>query len=179
MSVTTVPLRPVSKGGLWLMWIGLIALLVAGAAFAFTGTPRIGFETVKAGTGPSPTMTDVVLVKYEGKLDDGTVFDANEQAPFQVAQTAPGFAEALTRMQKGGKYKIIIPPAKGYGAEAKGPIPANSTLYFDVELLDFRSEAEVRAIMQQQQMMQQQGAPGGVPGAPGGAPGAPMPAPQQ
>ena len=174
MSVTTVPLRPVSKGGLWLMWIGLIALLAGGAAFAFTGTPKIGFETVKAGTGLSPTVADVVLVKYEGKLDDGTVFDSNEQAPMQVSQVVPGFSEALTRMQKGGKYKISIPPALGYGARAVGPIPANSTLHFTVELLDFRSEAEVRAMQQmmQQQQMQQ-------PGAPGGAPGAPMPVPQQ
>ncbi|KTE20171.1 peptidylprolyl isomerase [Sphingopyxis sp. H050] len=174
MSVTTVPLRPVSKGGLWLMWIGLIALLAAGTAFAFMGTPRIGFETVKAGTGPSPTTADVVLVKYEGKLDDGTVFDANEQAPMQVSQVVPGFSDALTRMQKGGKYKISIPSSLGYGDRAVGPIPAGSTLHFDVELLDFRSEAEVRAMQQQMQMMQQQ-----QQGAPGGVPGAPAPAPQQ
>ena len=179
MSVTTVPLRPVSKSGLWLMWFGLAALLVAGAAFAWHMTPRIGFEVVKEGTGNSPTRADVVLVKYEGKLDDGTVFDANEQAPMQVAQVVPGFSEALTRMKKGGEYKITIPPQLGYGDRATGPIPANSTLNFTVTLLDFRSEAEVRAMqqqMQQQQMMQQQmqGAPGGA--GPGGPPpGAPPP----
>lgn len=170
MSVTTVPLRPVGKGGLWLLWVGVAILIAAGSAFAFNNTPSIGFEVVKAGTGPSPTKADVVLVKYEGKLDDGTVFDANEQAPMQVAGVVPGFAEALTRMQKGGKYKITIPPKLGYGDREVGPIPANSTLHFDVELLDFRSEAEVRAMqqmMQQQQMMQ-----GGPEGA---APGAPQP----
>lgn len=68
MSVTTVPLRPVNKGGLWLMWLGVIALIVAAAAFAWHMTPRIGFEVVKEGSGPSPTRADVVLVKYEGKL---------------------------------------------------------------------------------------------------------------
>jgi FKBP-type peptidyl-prolyl cis-trans isomerase FkpA len=176
MSVTTVPLRPVGKGGLWLLWFGLAGLIAVAIAFAVHSTPRIGFEVVKAGTGASPTKADVVLVKYEGKLDDGTVFDANEQAPMQVAQVVPGFSDALTRMQKGGKYKITIPPQLGYGDRATGPIPAGSTLHFDVELLDFRSEAEVRAIqqqMQQQQMMQQQqGAPGGVPGGP--PPGAPQ-----
>ena len=177
MSVTTVPLRPVSKSGLWLMWFGLAALLVAGAAFAWHMTPRIGFEVVKEGTGNSPTRADVVLVKYEGMLDDGTVFDANEQAPMQVAQVVPGFSEALTRMKKGGEYKITIPPQLGYGDREAGPIPAGSTLNFTVTLLDFRSEAEVRAMqqqMQQQQMMQQQmqGAPGGA--GPGGPPpGAP------
>jgi FKBP-type peptidyl-prolyl cis-trans isomerase FkpA len=178
MSVTTVPLRPVSKSGLWLMWFGLAALLVAGAAFAWHMTPRIGFEVVKEGTGVSPTKTDVVLVKYEGKLDDGTVFDANEQAPMQVAGVVPGFSEALTRMKKGGEYKITIPAQLGYGDRAVGPIPAGSTLHFNVTLLDFRSEAEVRAaqqqMQQQQQMMQQQqqmqGAPGGAP-----PPGAPQP----
>lgn len=175
MSVTTVPLRPVGKGGLWLLWIGLVALLAAGAAFAWYSTPRIGFEVVKAGTGPSPTIADVVLVKYEGKLDDGTVFDANEQAPMQVAQVVPGFSEALTRMQKGGKYKISIPPQLGYGNREAGPIPAGSTLHFDVELLDFRSEAEVRQ-MQQMMQQQQQMMQGGAPGAPAGPPpGAPQP----
>lgn len=166
MSVTTVPLRPVSKSGLWLMWFGLLALLALGAAFAWHMTPRIGFEVVKEGTGASPTRADVVLVKYEGKLDDGTVFDANEQAPMQVSGVVPGFAKALKRMQKGGKYKIVIPPKLGYGAMEQGPIPANSTLNFEVELLDFRSEAEVRAMQQMMQQMQGgQGAPGG-PGAP-------------
>lgn len=182
MSVTTVPLRPVSKGGLWLMWFGLAALLVAGAAFAWHMTPRIGFEVVKEGTGASPTKADVVLVKYEGKLDDGTVFDANEQAPMQVAQVVPGFSEALTRMKKGGEYKITIPAQLGYGDRAVGPIPAGSTLHFNVTLLDFRSEAEVRAMQQQmqqqQQMMQQQQVPGGPGGAPGGPAGPPPSAPQ-
>jgi FKBP-type peptidyl-prolyl cis-trans isomerase FkpA len=178
MSVTTVPLRPVSKSGLWLMWFGLAALLALGAAFAWHMTPRIGFEVVKEGTGPSPTKADVVLVKYEGKLDDGTVFGANEQAPMQVAGVVPGFSEALTRMKKGGEYKITIPAKLGYGDRATGPIPAGSTLHFDVTLIDFRSEAEVRAMQQQMQQMQQQqmmqGAPGGA--GPGGPPpGAPQP----
>jgi FKBP-type peptidyl-prolyl cis-trans isomerase FkpA len=164
MSVTTVPLRPVSKGGLWMLWLSILALLGAGAAFALTVTPRIGFETVKAGEGASPTAADVVLVKYEGRLADGTVFDANEQAPMQVGQVVPGFGEALTRMQKGGKYEITIPPQLGYGDKVTGPIPAGSTLHFTVELLDFKSEAEVRALQQMmQQQMQAQGGPQGAP----------------
>ena len=166
MSVTTVPLRPVSKGGLWLMWFGVAALIVAAVGFAIKSTPRIGFEVVKEGTGNSPTRADVVLVKYEGKLDDGTVFDANEQAPMQVSQVVPGFSEALTRMKKGGKYKIVIPAALGYGDKVNGPIPGGSTLHFDVELIDFKTEAEVRAM--QQMMQQMQGAPGGPP--PGAVP---------
>ncbi|PKP96391.1 MAG: peptidylprolyl isomerase [Alphaproteobacteria bacterium HGW-Alphaproteobacteria-13] len=161
MSVTTVPLRPVNKGGLWLLWIGLIALLAVGAGLAFAQTRVNHFEVVKAGEGASPADGDIVLIKYAGRLGDGTVFDQQEQAPMPVTGVVPGFSKALKKMQKGGKYKIVVPPEEGYGAEAAGPIPPNSTLYFDVELIDFRSEAEVRAM--QQQMMQQQMEQGGAP----------------
>ena len=169
MSVTTVPLRPVNKGGLWILWLGILALLGAGAAFAVTATPSIGFKVVKEGTGQSPTAKDVVLVKYEGRLADGTVFDANEQAPMQVNQVVPGFSEALTRMQKGGKYDITIPPSLGYGDRAVGPIPAGSTLHFTVELIDFKSEDEVRALQQMMQQQMQAMPQGAQPVAPEGA----------
>lgn len=171
MSVTTVPLRPVSKGGLWLLWIGLVVLVAVAAGLAWYQTSTNDFEVVKAGEGASPTDDDIVLIKYTGRLADGTIFDQQEQAPLPVAGSVPGFAEALKKMQRGGQYKIVIPPEKGYGAQAAGPIPPNSTLYFDVELLDFRNAAEVRAM--QQMMMQQQmqgGGPGGVGGPPPGAP---------
>src|SRR3546814_5113572 len=111
----------------------------------------------------------MVLIKYTGKLADGTVFDQQEQAPLPVAGSFPGFAKALKQMQRGGKYKIVIPPEEGYGDQAAGPIPPNSTLYFDVELIDFRNAAEVRAMMQQMQQMQMQGGPGGPGGPPPGA----------
>ena len=75
-----------------------------------------------------------------------------------LSGVVPGFAEALKLMPKGAKYRFWIPPQLGYGDKASGPIPANSTLVFDVELIDFLPEATVRQ-MQQQQMMQ-----GGVPG---------------
>ncbi|HMO76727.1 MAG TPA: FKBP-type peptidyl-prolyl cis-trans isomerase [Sphingopyxis sp.] len=159
MSVTTVPLRPVSKGGLWLLWIGLVALIAAGVGFAWYQTIVRPFEVVQAGEGPSPTDADIVLIKYTGRLADGTVFDQQEQAPLPVASSVPGFAEALKKMQKGGRYKIVIPPEKGYGDQQAGMIPPNSTLYFDVELLDFRSEAEVRAMQQMMMQQQMQGAP--------------------
>jgi FKBP-type peptidyl-prolyl cis-trans isomerase FkpA len=167
MSVTTVPLRPVSKGGLWLLWIGLIALLGVGAGLAWYQTRVNEFEIVKAGEGPSPKDGDLVLIKYTGRLADGTVFDQQEQAPMPVTGVVEGFSEALKKMQRGGVYKIVIPPEKGYRDQAAGPIPPNSTLYFDVELIDFRSEAEVRAMQQQMMQQQMQGGDGAPPqGAP-------------
>ena len=162
MSVTAVPLRPVAKGGIIAIWLAVLALIGAGAALAVWMTPRIEFEVVKAGEGPSPTLTDVALVKYEGRLADGTVFDAQEQAPFPVGQVVPGFTQALLRMQKGGEYRITIPPQLGYGDQDRGPIPANSTLIFDVTLIDFRSQAEIQAM---QQMMEQMRSGGGAPPA--------------
>ena len=165
MSVTTVPLRPVSKGGLWLLWVGLIALLALGAGLAWAQTRVNDFQVVQAGEGANPADGDIVLIKYTGRLGDGTVFDQQEQAPMPVTGVVPGFSKALKKMQKGGKYKIVIPPEDGYGDKATGPIPANSTLYFDVELIDFRSEVEVRAMQQMmQQQMEQGGAPAPVPG---------------
>lgn len=174
MSTTAVPLRPVAKGSLTKLWIGIAALVLGAGALAYAGTgsaESLGFDVLKAGTGVSPTVSDVVLVSYVGKLKDGTVFDQNQQAALPVDGLVPGFTQALLKMQKGGKYHISIPPQLGYGAEAKGPIPANSTLEFDVTLLDFKSRAEIEAMQRQMQMMQ--GGPGG--GMPGGPGGAPMP----
>ena len=185
MSTTAVPLRPIAKGSLTKLWVGVaaVALVAAGLAYAGTATvDTLGYEVITEGQGVSPTVSDVVLVSYVGKLKDGTVFDQNPQAALPVDGLVPGFTQALLKMKKGGKYHISIPPQLGYGAEAKGPIPANSTLEFDVELLDFKSRAEIEAMQQQMQMMQ--GGAGGPPGAPDadGAPampGAPMPQPGQ
>src|SRR3546814_9767316 len=94
------------------------------------------------------------MIKCTGRMSEGTVYDQQELAPLTVAGSGDSFVEALKKMQRGGRYKIIIPPEKGYKDQAAGAIPPNSTLYFDVELLDFRNAAEVRAMMQQMQQMQ-------------------------
>ena len=180
-TVTAVPIAPVRRAyWLWLI-AGLIAALIAAAALAAAGnagmkaTPSgLLYKELKAGTGPHPTDTDIALVQYEGKLADGTVFDKSQQpTPLPVAGVVPGFAEGLKLMNRGAKYRFWIKPELGYGAEAKGPIPANSTLQFDVELVDFLPEATVRQLQMQQQMMRGGGMPGGAPGAmpPAGAPG--------
>ncbi|WP_448581259.1 FKBP-type peptidyl-prolyl cis-trans isomerase [Thermaurantiacus sp.] len=88
-----------------------------------------------------PGPADFVLVHYEGRLADGTVFDSSyargEPAAFRVSDVIPGFAEALQQMQPGEKQRITIPPELGYGAEGagNGVIPPNSVLVFEVELL--------------------------------------------
>jgi len=171
-TVTAVPIVPIKRAYVLWLWLGLAFALVAGVALAKVGSTDIQttpsglrYKVLKSGTGPHPTDADVALVRYEGRLMNGTVFDkADQPTPLPVARMIPGFTEGLKLMNKGAKYRFWIKPELAYGAEEKGPIPANSTLQFDVELIEFMSEAQIRAM---QQMMQQQGAmPGGAaPGA--------------
>lgn len=120
------------------------------------------YKVIKPGAGPSPSATDTALVKYEGRLRDGTIFDANDQTPMPVGGVVPGFSEALQLMQKGGEYRIWIPSDLAYGEASPGEaVPANSLLIFDVTLLDFISAEQMEELRQQMQ-----GAPGGPPPAP-------------
>ena len=172
MSTTAVPLRPVSKGGIATLWIGLLVMMAGAVAWALflSNVPAISLVTERAGTGVTPTDSDFAIIKYEGRLANGTVFDANDNTPLPVGRMIPGFSQGLKRMQVGGKYILRIPASLGYGAAGAGPIPANSDLEFTVELLDIKSEAEMQQMMQQQQMIQQlqQGAGGGPGGPPPG-----------
>jgi FKBP-type peptidyl-prolyl cis-trans isomerase FkpA len=179
-TVTAVPLLPVKRGYLVWLWIGIAVAVLGAAALAWAGqVAQVKLDTLVAGKGPHPTDDDVALVNYVGRLSNGTVFDQSQQpTPMPVAGVVPGFAQGLKQMSKGGKYRLTIPPQFGYGAKASGPIPANSTLVFDVELLDFKSMEEIRRLQAQQQammqMMRQQGG-GAATGAPGAAPDAPAP----
>jgi FKBP-type peptidyl-prolyl cis-trans isomerase FkpA/FKBP-type peptidyl-prolyl cis-trans isomerase FklB len=93
-----------------------------------------------AGEGETPRADDTVLVHYEGRLVDGTVFDSSyargQPAVFGVSDVIPGWTEGLQMMRPGGKAEFTIPPELGYGARgAGGVIPPNAVLVFDVELL--------------------------------------------
>lgn len=153
MSVTAVPIKPVARGSLAKLWIGLALLLAAAAAAAFAGTRGMAsvttasglrYQVLKAGQGPRPTAADVALILYEGRLADGTVFDSTElkgPAAMPVAGSIPGFSEGVQLMNKGAKYRFFIPPELGYGPQGNGPIPPNATLQFDVTLIDFKPMA--------------------------------------
>ena len=100
------------------------------------------YEVLKSGNGPKPKTTDTVKVHYHGTLIDGKVFDSsverNEPIEFPVTGVIQGWIEALQLMSVGDKWKLTIPPAIAYGARAKGDIPANSVLIFEVELLGIK-----------------------------------------
>lgn len=171
--ITRVPLQPIAKGAIGKLWIGVAAIALAAGGIAWAALPpAVDVETIRAGTGPSPTISDVALINYRGTLPDGKEFDKGENAVFPLAGVVPGFTKALQQMQRGGKYKVEIPSELAYGDKAAGAIPANTDLTFEIELLDFRSRAEIEQQMQQMQQMQGGGAPHGAmpPGAAGEMP---------
>jgi FKBP-type peptidyl-prolyl cis-trans isomerase len=100
------------------------------------------YKVIKEGTGATPTATDTVVVHYTGKLLDGKVFDSSvdrgEPATFTLNTVIPGWTEGLQKMKVGSKYELYVPSNLGYGPTRAGEIPGNSTLIFEVELLDIK-----------------------------------------
>ena len=111
------------------------------------GLPSITLETMTAGTGRNPEDGDIVLVNYEGRLADGTVFDSNSGVALILRDMIPGFLDGLKQMQPGGRYRLSIPAALAFGERGAGPVPANADLVFDLDLIAVRSMAEIAAMM--------------------------------
>lgn len=98
------------------------------------------YKVLVAGKGEVPTVSDKVQVNYEGRLIDGTVFDASARhgdkpAEFMPTQVIKGWTEALTMMPVGSKWQLYIPSELAYGKRETGQIKPYSTLVFDVELV--------------------------------------------
>ena len=91
------------------------------------------------GDGLSPEGADTVEVNYEGRLLDGTVFDSSyergESVSFPLNRVIEGWSEGMTYIKEGGKIRLFVPYDLGYGMRGAGPIPGNSVLIFDVELI--------------------------------------------
>lgn len=105
-----------------------------------TTASGLQYDVIRPGNGAKPTAADTVLVHYEGRLLDKTVFDSSYQrgqpAQFPLDQVIPGWTEGVQLMPMGSKYHFVVPPALAYGARgAGGVIPPGAVLEFDVELL--------------------------------------------
>lgn len=101
------------------------------------------YKVVTMGTGAKPAATDTVKVHYRGTLLDGTEFDSsykrNEPISFALNRVIAGWTEGVQLMPVGSKYMFYIAPELAYGEGGGGPIPPNSTLIFEVELLDIET----------------------------------------
>jgi len=99
------------------------------------------YEVLQEGNGPKPTATQSVTCHYHGTLIDGTVFDSSvkrgKPATFPLNRVIKGWTEALQLMPVGSKWRLFLPPHLAYGnQQASAAMTPNSTLIFDVELLD-------------------------------------------
>jgi FKBP-type peptidyl-prolyl cis-trans isomerase len=102
-----------------------------------TTASGLRFQVLQRGAGRRPQPGDAVLVTYEGRLADGTVFDSTGQpAGLSVSGLISGFTEALQLMNEGGRYRFWLPPALAYGAQGRpGVIPPNAELDFTLTLI--------------------------------------------
>ena len=191
-AVTAVPIRPLARGAVLKLWVGLVLLALAAAGLAWWGTRAlqmvtlesgVRYRVMQAGTGPLMTAADVVALRYKlrvGSPGARVIQDSDETGRPLVATTAdvfPGFAEGLQQMQAGGRYWLWLPP----GQHASGPFPpdapfqAGDTLVFEIQVLQIGAGQasayqmqRLQEMMQQQQMQQQSGPGAGAP--PGAAP---------
>lgn len=95
------------------------------------------------GTGPVATRGKTVVVRYNGFLPDGTLFDGGpngSEITFTLGSnsTIRAWEEGILGMRVGGQRRLVVPPHLGYGSQGAGPIPPNSVLVFDVQLMDAR-----------------------------------------
>lgn len=106
---------------------------------------NLKIEDLVVGAGAEAKNGERISVNYEGRLADGSKFDSSydRKKPFELTlgagEVIKGWDLGVLGMKVGGKRKLVIPPELGYGSRAVGPIPANSTLYFTVELLSVGS----------------------------------------
>jgi FKBP-type peptidyl-prolyl cis-trans isomerase len=102
----------------------------------------LGYKMITTGNGPKPEAGLPVKVHYTGYLEDGTEFDSSykRNAPFSFTlgqgQVIKGWDEGVALLNKGSKAILRIPADLGYGAMQRGPIPANATLYFVIEVIE-------------------------------------------
>jgi FKBP-type peptidyl-prolyl cis-trans isomerase FkpA len=189
MSVTAVPIRPIKKGSVVKLWLGLALLALLAAVLAWAGTSSfqavttasgVKIETVRPGVGPKITKEDVAALHYKLHVNSVTapvIQDSNESPrPFVTTTEGvyPGFAEGLQAMRQGGSYVLTLPPGTHVQQQIpQAPFTPRDTLVFEIDVLQvergaaqkFMQMQQMQALQQMQQQMQSQGG-GAAPGGP-------------
>jgi FKBP-type peptidyl-prolyl cis-trans isomerase FklB len=102
------------------------------------------YKELRKGSGAHPKPTDQVVAHYVGTLIDGTEFDNSrkrgEPATLPLDSVIKGWQEAIPLMTVGSRWQIVIPPDLAYGPKGAGPIGPNSTLVFEIELIDIKKK---------------------------------------
>lgn len=102
----------------------------------------VKIEHTKLGNGAAPSATSQVTVHYRGTFLNGTEFDSsfkrNQPTTFGLNQVIPCWTQGVQKMKVGGTAKLTCPPDTAYGPRGVGPIPPNSTLNFEIQLLDVK-----------------------------------------
>lgn len=96
------------------------------------------YQIIEEGGDARPSETDVVIVHYEGRFLDNTIFDSSDGRPpvaFKMAEIIPGWTQGLRLIGEGGKIKLYVPSKLGYGDEPRSGIPPGSALVFEISLV--------------------------------------------
>ncbi|MDX1652478.1 MAG: FKBP-type peptidyl-prolyl cis-trans isomerase [Brumimicrobium sp.] len=96
------------------------------------------YVITEVGTGNHPTQTDDVTVRYRGYYVDNTTFDQSEElgVTFNLQQVIQGWTEGVPKLKEGGSGILLIPSGLAYGEKGSGPVPPNTVLIFEIDLLD-------------------------------------------
>jgi len=181
-AVTAVPIRPLAKGSVLKLWIGILILCLAGAGLAWWATgplqrevtkSGLQFKVIEEGTGEPMTRADLAAMHLRLRLggEDGEVLQdtARGGQPFVggTETVFPGLAEAMLMFRQDGRYQIWVPPHLAYGDQIPpgAPFGPTDTLFFEINVLQIE-----RGMAALQQLMGPQGG-GGGPQGPGGPPG--------
>jgi hypothetical protein len=128
--------------GFYVMMFPTFKLDVNCMSDVITTASGLKYEILESGSGATPGPTDTVSAHYHGTFEDGRVFDSSvergQPIDLPVNGVIAGWTEALQMMKEGDKWRLIVTPELGYGANGSGPIPGNTTLVFEVELIAVR-----------------------------------------
>ena len=198
MSVTAVPLQPLSKGTVAKLWIGILLVVLLAVGLAWIGTSRqqsealeggIRFRAYEEGTGDPLTPADVAVARLASVGPNGELLaDPAPPGPISSEELPPPLRPAFLKMRKGGSYQVYVPVRQLLNGQPLPPgsrVSADDTIQFRFQIMDIQRGGVAQQRMQQlqqQQMMEQMmreqgGRPGGA--APGGAaPGGASPPPR-